>query len=502
MTHATPVSEAPYTPPPHGFRTFVVVWTTQSVSVLGSALTFFAMTVWLTVSLYPNPQQKPQLAAALAFVGLAAAVPTVFLAPLAGAWADRHDRKRTMITMNIANGFLSMALATLVAMHHLHLWMLLLVFMLGDFFGGFHAASFDASYAMIVPDHQLPRANGMMQTMWSLSGIVTPTIAATLIALPALARQGLMPHAVSPLLSHMQNGTALAIGLDAITFFLSASVLPFLHIPSPIRHDLHARRTARWAWGTAILDLLLLRPSEPKAILVSVTLPAPDAQPTIWADMRQGASYIWQRRPMLWLLGTFTLANLTGSAFQILPPLMLRFNLHADWVAHHFTYESALALLTTIASVGGVAGGIVMSTWGGLRRRRVVGVLIPMAVSGVMEIFYGFSSWLYLTAALAFIANAMIPLLNAHSQAIWQSITPRALQGRVFSVRRLIAQCSLPVGTMLGGWLGGWLNPGWVIAFMGAILALFCIAQLFNRALLGIERLATEGVPLQASGRA
>ena len=85
--------------PPRGFRTFLIVWATQSVSVIGSALTFFATTIWLTQVLYPQPQQKAELAFALSAVGLAWGLPAVFGAPLAGAWADRHDRKRTMMAM-------------------------------------------------------------------------------------------------------------------------------------------------------------------------------------------------------------------------------------------------------------------------------------------------------------------------------------------------------------------------------------------------------------------
>ena len=52
----------------------------------------------------------------------------------------------------------------------------------------------------------------------------------------------------------------------------------------------------------------------------------------------------------------------------------------------------------------------------------------------------GFSPLPPLCAAAAFIKALMEPVFNAHSQAIWQSITPRELPGRVFSVRRLIAQ--------------------------------------------------------------
>jgi hypothetical protein len=64
---------------------------------------------------------------------------------------------------------------------------------------------------------------------------------------------------------------------------------------------------------------------------------------------------------------------------------------------------------------------------------------------------------------------------------------PHELQGRVFSVRRVIAQFTIPFSTLLAGLLGGVFNPGIVIAVLGGILVVFCIAQLFNPVLLRVE---------------
>jgi hypothetical protein len=77
-------SAVSYQPPPNGWRTFLIIWGTQLASVFGSAMTLFAMNLWLTQTLYPRPDQKPQLAAALAAINLAFAIPVVFGAPIAG----------------------------------------------------------------------------------------------------------------------------------------------------------------------------------------------------------------------------------------------------------------------------------------------------------------------------------------------------------------------------------------------------------------------------------
>src|SRR5213592_576034 len=130
-------------PGPRSFRTFVVLWLSQSVSTMGTMLTFFAL-------------------------------PTVFGAPLAGAWADRHDRRRTMLAMNLVAGVLTLTLIALMVSHRLALPLLLALMTLYCLAGAFHAACFDTSYAMLVPTEHLPRANGMMQSMWALSGVLAP----------------------------------------------------------------------------------------------------------------------------------------------------------------------------------------------------------------------------------------------------------------------------------------------------------------------------------------
>ncbi len=81
----------------------------------------------------------------------------------------------------------------------------------------------------------------------------------------------------------------------------------------------------------------------------------------------------------------------------------------------------------------------------------------------------------------------MVPIMNSHSQTIWQTQTPRELQGRVFSVRRLIAQFTSPLGVALAGLVGGQFDPGLVIAVSGALLLVFSTAQLFNPSLLRVE---------------
>ena len=449
-----------YVPPNRGFRTFFVIWAAQSLSVIGSGMTGFALNVYLAQVLYPTPEQKGKLALALTVLNLAFTIPFVFGGPLAGAWADRHDRKQIMIVTNAANGLLALLTFLLMVSSTLHVWMLVCIGVLAAAAGAFHYAAFDASYVMLVPDHLLPRANGMMQTTWSISGIVSPALAALIIALPSLLPGDIRAPALS-------SGTPFVIAVDALTFFLCAMVLLLVRIPSPTRID---RSTSG------------------------------RIEQSVWADMCEGAHFIWQRPALLWLLGAFAVANMAGAPTGVIAPLLVKFNLAADWTARGYTFETALALLGIVSGIGGVVGGLLVSTWGGLKRKRIYGVLIPMLIAGILQVVYGLSPLLVLSAAVASLGAAMHPILNAHSQSIWQSYTPRELQGRVFSIRRLIAWTILPISTAAGGALGGITNPGYVLAALGLIWAVFIAAQLFNPYLLGIENrftLAADERPVQ-----
>lgn len=440
--------------PADGWRTFLIVWSTQALSVFGSAIAWFTLTIWLAQTEYPALEQRGELAFALAAVGLAFALANLIAVPIGGAWADRADRKQILILADTVSGLVSLALIGLVITDMLTIWLLLPLLVVAGCATAFHEAAFNTLYAMLVPPERLPRANGMMQTIWSLSDLLSPAMAAALIALPMLARQAPSPTLSSSWIAGLHDGTVLAIAVDVVTFVVAVVALLLVSIPSPKRADLVAEAGER---------------------------------PGIWADVREGARYIWRRPAMLWLLSTYTVANFTAAPLVVLLPLLVRDSLSADWGAHGLTFETALALVSTMLSVGGVVGGVLISAWGGLKHRRVYGVVVPLLVAGVLQGAFGLSSTLFLVASVGAVLMVMTPIAAAHSQSIWQSQTPNELQGRVFSVRQVIAQFTFPLGMAVAGILGGRFDPGLIITVTGIVLTLFCTFQLFNRALLRLD---------------
>ena len=455
---ADPLPDPPVLPDAARWRTFLWLWGSQALSVLGGGLSAFAMNIYLTQSRFPLEAQKPELAAALALTGLGWGAAAILGAPLAGALADRWNRRRMMITCDLLGALLLALGVLMVTLGTPPVWLLTLFTVGLGLVGTFHGSAFDTSYSSLVTRDRLPRANGLMQTLWSLSGLLSPALAALLIGLPALARQGEAPGVLAGALAGLPDGVALALGIDAGSFLLAALVVSRLHWPQPPRRD------------------------------------EGSARPTLAQDMRFGWTFIGRRPALLHLLLTFAGVNLLTSGVGVLHPLLLRFTLGvpADGAG------AALATVWTALSAGGLLGGLLVSVTGGLKRRRVLGVLVPMIAAGTAHALSGVAGSLPLTAACVLAFGVMTPIMNAHSQSIWQAQVAPELQGRVFSVRRLIAQFTAPLSTALAGLLAARVGAGSILLWSGVLMAVLAAAQLLNPHLRRVEDPLPEAPPLTA----
>jgi len=182
-------------------------------------------------------------------------------------------------------------------------------------------------------------------------------------------------------------------------------------------------------------------------ILLAVVIPQPPKQEaqrkSILSDSAFGFRYIWDRRPLLALQLVFFASNLImGFAFTILTPMIMS-----------RTGNDTLVMggVQSAFGVGGVVGGLILSAWGG-PKRRVDGVLLGMAGTSLLGItLLGIGRIPIVWMLAAFLTMIFLPLSNGGNQAIWQSKVPPELQGRVFSTRGLIAQISTPISMVIAG---------------------------------------------------
>ncbi len=194
----------------------------------------------------------------------------------------------------------------------------------------------------------------------------------------------------------------------------------------------------------AVVTLLLIRIPKPPA-----TSEGTAGQGLLLRDATFGWKYITARRGLLALLLFFALTNITVGIIQILiTPLVLS-----------FATPDILGRVLSTGGIGMLLGGVVMSIWGG-PKRRVLGIFGFALLQGVVLILgeLGQSALLLSIAAAFFLFSAMI--INGCSQAIWQSKVAPDVQGRVFSIRIMIAWSTLPVAYLVAGPLADYIfNP-------------------------------------------
>jgi MFS family permease len=362
-----------------GMGTFTSIWTGQLLSLLGTGMTQFAMTIWAW--------QKTGQATALALVGVCAFAPVILVSPLAGAIVDRANRKLLMILSDLAAGLGTLTILLLYTTGALQIWHLYIVVACIGVFGAFQFPAYSSTISVLVDKSQYARASGMMSLAGSISGVFAPIAAGILLA---------------PI------GVAGIMGVDLATM------------------------------TTAIVILLFARIPQPKA-----SAEGSKARGGLFREAAYGFRYIAARRGLLGLLGMFFLFNVTTTfGFVVLAPMIL---------ARTGNDSLILGSVQSAAGIGGVVGGVLLSLWGG-PKKRVHGVLTGCALGGLIGLVgVGIGRALPFWAGTMFVMAMIFPTVNASSQSIWQSKVPPDLQGRVFSVRLMMAQFGSPLSMLLAG---------------------------------------------------
>lgn len=363
---------------PTGMVGFSIVWFGQLVSLLGSGMTTFAISIWAW--------QETGQATALALAGFFGFGPTILLSPFAGAIVDRYNRKLVMMLSDLAAGLATVALLILYSSGQLELWHIYLANAFAGAFAAFQFPAYSAAVTTMMEKKHYARATGMLSLAESASGIFAPVLAGALLGFIGIG--GIMTF-------------------DIITFLVAIAALLVVHIPEP-----------------------------------RITQDGLRSRGNFFRESFFGFRYIFEKPGLLGLQLVFFAINFIAMfSFILIAPMIL---------ARTGNNELALGSVQSIGSIGGLIGGLVLSAWGG-PKRKVNGVLIGMIVISLSQGLIGIGQALVIWAAGNFIVAFTLPILNGSNQAIWQSKVAPDVQGRVFATRRLIAQITAPVAMLLAG---------------------------------------------------
>lgn len=385
---------------PRGMAGFSIVWSGQLVSLLGTNMTGFGVTIWA--------YEKTGAATSLSLLGFFFVAPMLIFSPFAGAIVDRYNRKLMMMVSDLASGVATLIILILLALGKLEIWHLYITSAFQGIFQGFQWPAYSAAITTMLPKEQYGRANGMMSLVETAPGIFAPLMAGALIGWIGLV------------------GILL---IDVITFVFAIGALLLVHIPN-----------------------------------TPVTEEGQKGQGSLLKEAAYGFWYILKRPSLLGLQLVF----LTGNFFVSIPGAIYA----ALILARSGNDEMVFGAVNTVGALGGLVGGIAMSAWGG-PKRRVHGVLAGWALSGLLgTMLMGLGRGLVVWAAASFMGAFLVPFINGSNQAIWQSKVAPDIQGRVFSIRRLIAWFVSPLAMLIAGPLADQvLEP--VMRTGGSLAAIF-----------------------------
>ena len=163
-------------------RGFRVIWGGQFVSLLGTFMTRFALTIWAW--------QVTGEATALALTGLAFALPNILLYPVAGALVDRWNRKLVMMLSDIAAGIATLVIFLLFTTGNLQVWHLYVTGAFSGLFSSFQFPAYSAAVSTMVDKKDYTRTSAMLSLAQNTSGILSPVAAGVL--LPAIGMNGIL----------------------------------------------------------------------------------------------------------------------------------------------------------------------------------------------------------------------------------------------------------------------------------------------------------------------
>lgn len=327
-------------------------------------------------------------ATVLAMGTLFTILPNVLLGPFAGALVDRWSRRRVMILADGLIALFSLWMAILYWRGAARVGHVYLIMLARAVGGCFHLPAMQASTALMVPEKHLPRVSGLNQTVLGAVRIVSPPLGALFLAL--LPMHGVM-------------------AIDVVTACLAIGPLLFTPIPQP------QRRNAEGVLPT-----------------------------TIWADIQEGFRYVWRWPGMnAVILLSMVISFFAFPALSLIPILVTKV---FGGAAFH------LGWLNSAWGVGIIAGGLVLGTWGGFRRRTHTVLVGTIGLGlGILMVGAAPSGWFSLALVGMFLGAALYAMVTGAGIALLQKLVPPEMHGRVLNMVLSLTTGIAPISMAIAG---------------------------------------------------
>jgi len=161
-----------------GLKTFLIVWSTQNLSMLGSSMTSFALVIW--------SYQRQGSALTTALLSVCSYAPYVVLSIFAGSLGDRWDKRKTMALCDTFAAVTTLAVLVLLRTGNLQIWHLYVLNALNGLMNTIQNPVSEVVVTLLTPKDQVQRVSGLLSFSNSLVSLLSPVFATAVLTLLGL----------------------------------------------------------------------------------------------------------------------------------------------------------------------------------------------------------------------------------------------------------------------------------------------------------------------------
>ncbi len=159
-------------------RDFLILWSTQSISQLGSSITAFALTLWL--------YEKTGSSLSTAALTICSYLPYVLMSIFAGALTDRFNKKMAMLGCDVFAVFCTILTFVLFRTNHLMVWHLYILNAISGLMNTVQQPASEVAMTLIIPEKYYQKTSGLCSLSRSLISLLNPLIATALYSFAGL----------------------------------------------------------------------------------------------------------------------------------------------------------------------------------------------------------------------------------------------------------------------------------------------------------------------------
>ena len=156
----------------------VLFLTSQTISLFGSLLVQYAISWYITL--------KTQSAVMMTISIICGFLPTFFISPFAGVWADRYNRKKLIIVSDSLIAISTLFIAILFLSGYDSLWLLFVISAIRSLGAGIQTPAVGAFIPQIVPEDKLTKVNATNSSIQSMMMILAPILSGALLSIASI----------------------------------------------------------------------------------------------------------------------------------------------------------------------------------------------------------------------------------------------------------------------------------------------------------------------------